>query len=133
LGKGKRRLKSPDEVLLNVDGAISPLLAALFESPVMGVALLDSQFRFRAINGALAMNGVVELTGLKNLEVSLSHMIGKSSAAERGVKNGTAVPGNNWAMLGWNNGLASASYRADRYLYRVCEGHHRALTPEFFC
>jgi len=65
LGKGKRRLKSPDEVLLNVDGTISPLLAALFESPVMGVALLNSQFRIRAINAALAMNGVVELNGLR--------------------------------------------------------------------
>jgi DNA-binding CsgD family transcriptional regulator len=38
---------------------MGPLLPALFESPVMGVALLDSQFRFRAINGALAaMNGL---------------------------------------------------------------------------
>jgi DNA-binding CsgD family transcriptional regulator len=38
---------------------MGPLLPALFESPVMGVALLDGQFRFRAINGALAaMNGL---------------------------------------------------------------------------
>jgi DNA-binding CsgD family transcriptional regulator len=59
MGKGKPRLKSPDVLLSNVHGAIGPLLPALFESPVMGVALLDSQFRFRAINGALAaMNGL---------------------------------------------------------------------------
>jgi len=59
LGKGKPRLKSPDVLLSNVHGAIGPLLPALFESPGMGVALLDSQFRFRAINGALAaMNGL---------------------------------------------------------------------------
>jgi PAS domain-containing protein len=45
--------------MANVHGAIGALLPALFESPVMGVALLDSQFRFRAINGALAaMNGL---------------------------------------------------------------------------
>jgi PAS domain-containing protein len=45
--------------MANVHGAIGALLSALFESPVMGVALLDSQFRFRAINGALAaMNGL---------------------------------------------------------------------------
>jgi PAS domain-containing protein len=59
LGKGKPRLKSPDVLLSKVHGAIGPLLPALFESPGMGVALLDSQFRFRAINGALAaMNGL---------------------------------------------------------------------------
>ncbi len=38
---------------------MGPLLPALFESPVMGVALLDSQMRYRAINEALAaMNGL---------------------------------------------------------------------------
>jgi len=133
----------------------------LFESPVMGVALLDSQFRFRAINETLAaMNGlpvsshigkklryalgssaskvedpvrqvletgepifnrnltaklpsreevghwvetylpirdlenrvtqvavfVVELTGLRNLEVSLNHMIGKLLHVSAGLK-----------------------------------------------
>jgi hypothetical protein len=54
LGKGKPRLKAPDALLSDMHGAIGPLLPALFESPVMGVALLDRQFRFRAINGALA-------------------------------------------------------------------------------
>jgi hypothetical protein len=59
LGKGKRRLKSPDVLLSNVHGATGPLLPALFESPVVGVALFGSQIRFRAINGALAaMNGL---------------------------------------------------------------------------
>jgi DNA-binding CsgD family transcriptional regulator len=161
LGKGKPNLKSPEVLLPNVEGAIGPLLPALFESPVMGVALLDAQFRFRAINGALAaMNGlpvsshmgkklryalgssapkveapvrqvletgdpifnreltaklpgrmeighwvetylpvrdlenrvtqvaalVVELTGLRNLEVSLNHMIGSLLHVSAGLK-----------------------------------------------
>lgn len=52
-------MKSSDVLLSNANGAMGPPLPALFESPVMGVALLDGQFRFRAINGALAaMNGV---------------------------------------------------------------------------
>ena len=159
--KRKARLKSPDVLLSDVQGAIGPLLPALFESPVMGVALLDAQFRFRAINGALAaMNGlpvsshlgkklryalgssapkvedpvrevleagepifnrdltaklpgrrevghwvetylpvrdaenrvtqvaafVVELTGLRNLEVSLNHMIGNLLHVSAGLK-----------------------------------------------
>jgi DNA-binding CsgD family transcriptional regulator/PAS domain-containing protein len=59
LGKGRRGLKSPDVSLSNVHGALGPLLPALFESSVMGVALIDPQNRFRAINGALAaMNGL---------------------------------------------------------------------------
>jgi hypothetical protein len=59
LGKGKRRLKSPDVLLSNAHESMGPLLPALFESPVVGVALFDSQIRFRAINGALAaMNGL---------------------------------------------------------------------------
>jgi hypothetical protein len=55
-GKGKRRLKSPDALLSNVHGAMVPLLPVLFESPVVGVALFDSQIHFRAINGALTGN-----------------------------------------------------------------------------
>ena len=52
-------MKSPDVLLSKVHGAIGPLLPALFESPVMGVAVLDAQFRFGAINEALAaMNGL---------------------------------------------------------------------------
>jgi PAS domain S-box-containing protein len=39
--------------------AAGPLLPTLFASPVVGVAVLDSRMRYRAINGALAaMNGV---------------------------------------------------------------------------
>jgi PAS domain-containing protein len=58
LGKRDQRQKS-DFVLSNTHGTLGPLLPALFESPVMGVALLDSQNRFRAINEALAaMNGL---------------------------------------------------------------------------
>jgi DNA-binding CsgD family transcriptional regulator len=59
VGNVKPRVKSSDVLLSNAHGAMGPLLPALFESPVMGVALLDGQFRFRAINGALAaMNGL---------------------------------------------------------------------------
>lgn len=59
MGNVKPRVKSSDVLLSNAHGAMGPLLPALFESPVMGVALLDGQFRFRAINGALAaMNGL---------------------------------------------------------------------------
>lgn len=59
LGKGKPHPKSQDVLRSQGHGAIGPLLPALFESPVIGVALLDSQFRFRAINEALAaMNGL---------------------------------------------------------------------------
>jgi hypothetical protein len=56
---------------------MGPLLPALFESPVMGVALLDGQFRVRAINGALAaMNGlpVSSHTGKK-----LRYVLGSSA------------------------------------------------------
>lgn len=39
--------------------SVGPLLPTLFASPVVGVAVLDSRLRYRAINGALArMNGV---------------------------------------------------------------------------
>jgi DNA-binding CsgD family transcriptional regulator len=161
LGKGKPRPKSQDVLLLKGHGAIGPLLPALFESPVIGVALIDSQFRFRAINETLAaMNGlpvsshvgrklryalgtstpkvegalrqvletsepifnreltaklpcrldvghwvetylpisdlenrvtqvaalVVEVTGLRNLEVSLNHMIGRLLHVSAGLK-----------------------------------------------
>jgi hypothetical protein len=108
LGKGKRRLKSPDEALLNVDGALSPLLPALFESPVIGVALLDSQFRFRAISGALAMNGVVELTGLKNLEVSLNPMIGNLVQVSAGLKTELQFLATTGQCSDGKNGLAAA-------------------------
>src|ERR1700730_8768859 len=58
MGNVKPRVKSSDVLLSNAHGAMGPLLPALFESPVMGVALLDGKFRVRAINGALAaMNG----------------------------------------------------------------------------
>jgi DNA-binding CsgD family transcriptional regulator/PAS domain-containing protein len=152
VGNVKPRVKSSDGLLSNVHGAMGPLLPALFESPVMGVALLDGQFRFRAINGALAaMNGlpvsshigkklryvlgssaptveslvrqvletgepifnrdltaklpsreevghwvenrvtqvaafVVELTGFKNLEASLNHIIGNLLHVSAGLK-----------------------------------------------
>jgi DNA-binding CsgD family transcriptional regulator len=51
-----RQLPSP---LFNSFNAAGPLLPTLFASPVVGVAVLDSRMRYRAINGALAaMNGV---------------------------------------------------------------------------
>lgn len=82
LAKGKPRPKSPDVLLSGLPGAIGPLLPALFESPVMGVALLDSQFRFRAINEALAaMNGrpVSSHVGRK-----LRHILGSSAPKVEG-------------------------------------------------
>jgi PAS domain-containing protein len=57
--KGEPRPKSANASLSGLHGAIGLLLSAPFESPSMGVVLLDSQFRFRAINEALAtMNGL---------------------------------------------------------------------------
>jgi DNA-binding CsgD family transcriptional regulator len=77
LGKNKTRLKSPDVLPSNVQGAIGPLLPALFESPVMGVALLDSQMRYRAINEALAaMNG---LPVSSHIGKKLRHILGSST------------------------------------------------------
>jgi DNA-binding CsgD family transcriptional regulator len=52
----QRRLPSP---LFPSFHAAGPLLPTLFASPVVGVAVLDSGMRYRAVNGALArMNGV---------------------------------------------------------------------------
>jgi DNA-binding CsgD family transcriptional regulator len=83
LGKGKPRLKSPDVLLSNAHGAMSPLLAALFESPVVGVALLDSQYRFRAINGALAaMNG---LPVLSHIGKKLRYVLGNFAPEVEGL------------------------------------------------
>jgi PAS domain-containing protein len=83
LGKGKRRLKSPDVLLSNVHGAMGPLLPALFESPVVGIALFDSQIRFRAINGALAaMNGLPVSTHIgKKLRYALGSSTGNFDIA----------------------------------------------------
>src|ERR1700736_5441412 len=87
MGKGKRRLKSPDVVLSNVHGAMAPLLPALFESPVVGVALFDSQIRFRAINGALAaMNGLPVSTHIgKKLRYALGSSTSKGEDPLRQV------------------------------------------------
>jgi len=62
---------------------MGPLLPALFESPVMGVALLDSQFRFRAINGALAaMNG---LPVSSHIGKKLRYALGSSAPKVEGL------------------------------------------------
>lgn len=58
LGRGRRKTKLTG-VLGHLNGVVGPLLPALFESPVMGVALFDSRIRFRAVNETLAaMNGL---------------------------------------------------------------------------
>lgn len=45
--------------LLDSSGTAGPLLSTLFASPMVGVAVLDPQMRFRAINAPLAaMNGM---------------------------------------------------------------------------
>jgi DNA-binding CsgD family transcriptional regulator len=70
-------MKSPDVLLSKVHGAMGPLLPALFESPVMGVAVLDAQFRFGAINEALAaMNG---LPVSSHIGKKLRHVLGSSA------------------------------------------------------
>jgi DNA-binding CsgD family transcriptional regulator len=82
LGKGKPRPKSQDVLLSKGHEAIGPLLPALFESPVMGVALLDSQFRFRAINEALAaMNG---LPVSRHIGKKLRYALGSSAPKVEG-------------------------------------------------
>lgn len=82
LGKGKRRLESPEVLSSNLRGGIDPLLPALFESPVMGVALLDSQLRFRAINEALAtMNG---LPVASHIGKKLRYVLGSSAPEVEG-------------------------------------------------
>ena len=68
----KPRVKSSDVLLSNAHGAMGPLLPALFESPVMGVALLDVQFRFRAINGALAARTAFQFRAISGRSFGLS-------------------------------------------------------------
>src|ERR1700688_869253 len=83
MGNVKTRVKSSDVLLSNAHGAMGPLLPALFESPVMGVALLDGQFRFRAINGALAaMNGFPVSS---HIGKKLRFVLGSSSATIEGL------------------------------------------------
>jgi len=83
LGKSKPRLKAPDALLSDVHGAIGPLLPALFESPVMGVAVLDAQFRFGAVNEALAaMNG---LPVSSHIGKKLRYVLGSSASIVEGL------------------------------------------------
>jgi DNA-binding CsgD family transcriptional regulator len=83
MGNVKPRVKSSDVLLSNVHGAMGPLLPALFESPVMGVALLDGQFRFQAINGALAaMNGFPVSS---HIGKKLRFVLGSSAATVEGI------------------------------------------------
>ena len=83
MGNVKPRVKCSDVLLSNVHGAMGPLLPALFESPVMGVALLDGQFRFQAINGALAaMNGFPVSS---HIGKKLRFVLGSSAATVEGI------------------------------------------------
>jgi DNA-binding CsgD family transcriptional regulator len=76
LGKRVPRQKSAF-VLSNTHRTLGPLLPALFESPVMGVALLDSQFRFRAINAALAAMNALPVAS--HIGKKLRYVLGTSA------------------------------------------------------
>jgi DNA-binding CsgD family transcriptional regulator len=83
MGNVKPRVKSLGALLSNAHGAMGPLLPALFESPVMGVAVLDGQFRFRAINGTLAaMNG---FPVSNHIGKKLRFVLGSSAATIEGI------------------------------------------------
>ena len=59
MSKQEPAARSLENILLESHGAIGPLLPSLLASPVMSVAVIDSQARYQAINGALAvMNGL---------------------------------------------------------------------------
>jgi hypothetical protein len=64
---------------------MSPLLPALFESPVMGVALLDSQYRFRAINGALATMNGFPVSSAGHIGKKLRYVLGNSAPEVEGL------------------------------------------------
>lgn len=65
-------------LLAHENVAISPLLPTLFASSVMGVALLDSQIRFQAVNGALAaMNG---FPAAAHIGKKLRYVLGSSTS-----------------------------------------------------
>jgi PAS domain S-box-containing protein len=71
----QRRL--PATTLFDSYHAAGPLLPTLFASSVVGVAVLDGQMRFRAINGALAaMNG---MPAARHLGRKLRHVLGGAS------------------------------------------------------
>lgn len=76
--------------------AIAPLLPALFTSSVMGVALLDSQIRFQAVNGALAaMHGFPAAAHIgKKLRYVLGSSTSKIETVMRQVLN-TGAPVSN--------------------------------------
>jgi PAS domain S-box-containing protein len=68
----------PGDALLEACGAVGPLLPALFASPVVGVAVVDADMRFRAINETLAaMNG---LPAPQHLGRKLRHVLGSAAA-----------------------------------------------------
>jgi DNA-binding NarL/FixJ family response regulator len=65
-------------LLAQGDVAVAPLLPTLFASSVMGVALLDSQIRFQAVNGALAaMNG---FPAAAHIGKKLRYILGSSTS-----------------------------------------------------
>jgi DNA-binding CsgD family transcriptional regulator len=77
LRKGNPRAKPAEDILLDTHGAVGPLLPTLFESRVMGVAVIDSRIRFRAVNRALAsMNG---LPIASHIGKTLRHVLGASA------------------------------------------------------
>ncbi len=80
--------------LLDSYHAAGPLLPTLFASSVVGVAVVDRQMRFRAINGALAaMNG---LPAPRHLGKKLRHVLGAAapkveSATDQVLQKGEPV------------------------------------------
>jgi len=68
----------PGNAPLDAYGAAGPLLPTLFASSVVGVAVVDSRMRFRAINGTLAaMNGV---SVARHLGRKLRYVLGGAAA-----------------------------------------------------
>ena len=83
------------EAFLHSCGPMGPLLYALFASPVVGVAVMDSQMRYCAVNGALAaING---MPAPKHLGRTLRHVLGDAAQKvegmlSRALQTGEPVP-----------------------------------------
>jgi len=80
--------------LFDPSDTAGPLLSTLFASPVVGVAVLDSQMRFRAINAPLAtMNG---MPATRHAGRKLRHVLGGAAttlecAADQVIQTGRPV------------------------------------------
>jgi PAS domain S-box-containing protein len=73
----------PPSTFVDTYNAAEPLLPTLFASSVIGVAVLDSRMRFRAINGALAeMNG---MAAAKHVGRKLRYVLGGAASKVEGA------------------------------------------------